>query len=149
LPFLRFEDNVAHCQRRHALNLGGGAPFGPPNVAGVGPDARHPFVIKNMSIWNVHWAFHPVAPSVMVDGMDIHNAEYALWRPVYRAHAYRNVRLDQVTVHQEFAATGTRPRAEDFPLPLDLGGRPAAGHCHHARALGHRWHGPGARHHER
>src|SRR5262249_41401133 len=37
LPFLRFEDNEAHCQRRHALNLGGGAPFGEPTVAGVGP----------------------------------------------------------------------------------------------------------------
>src|SRR5262249_24399004 len=55
LPFLRFEDNEIHCQRRHAFNLGGGAPFGPPNVAGVGPDARHPFVIRNTKIWNVHW----------------------------------------------------------------------------------------------
>jgi hypothetical protein len=120
LPFLRFEDNVAHCQRRHAFNLGGGAPFGPPNVAGVGPDLHHPFVIRNMQIWNVHWAFHPVSPSVIVDGMDIHNAEYALWRPVYQAHAYRNVNMDQVTVHREFAASGSQPRAEDFPKPLEL-----------------------------
>jgi hypothetical protein len=115
LPFLRFEDNVAHCQRRHAFDLGGGAPFGPPNVDGVGPDARHPFVIRNMQIWNVHWAFHPVSPSVVVDGMDIHNAEYAVWRPVYSGHAYRNLHMDQITVKQEFMATGQAPRPEDFP----------------------------------
>ena len=47
LPFVRFEDNEAHCQRRHAFNLGGGVPFGEPNVDGVGPDAKHPFVIRN------------------------------------------------------------------------------------------------------
>ena len=26
LPFVRFEDNEAHCQRRHGFNLGGGVP---------------------------------------------------------------------------------------------------------------------------
>jgi hypothetical protein len=119
LPFIRFEDNEAHCQRRHAFNLGGGVPFGKPNVDGVGPDARHPFVIRNMKIWNVHWAFHPVSPSVLVDRMDIHNAEYALWRPVYRRHAYRRINLDRITVHKEFAAEGTAPREADYPGPLD------------------------------
>jgi hypothetical protein len=88
-------------------------------VDGVGPDARHPVVIRNMRIWNVHWAFHPVAPSVVVDHMDIHNAEYALWRPVYQRHAYRGIDLDQITVHKEFAAEGTRPREADFPKPLN------------------------------
>src|SRR5262249_43073950 len=56
LPFIRFEDNESHCQRRHAFNLGGGVPFGPPNVDGVGPDEKHPFVIKNLKVWNAHWS---------------------------------------------------------------------------------------------
>jgi len=119
LPFLRFEDNEAHCQRRHALNLGGGAPFGEPTVAGIGPDQRHPFVVRNTKLWDVHWAIHPVAPSLLLDGVDIHNAEYAIWRPVYKGHAYRGVRMDDVSVNKEFSPTGTAPKENDYPKPLD------------------------------
>jgi hypothetical protein len=118
LPFIRFEDNEAHCQRRHAFNLGGGVPFGKPNVDGVGPDARHPFVIRNMRIWNVHWAFHPVSPSVLVDGMEIYGSEYALWRPVYKDHSYRKIHMDEISVHKEFAAQGKPPQENDYPGSL-------------------------------
>jgi hypothetical protein len=119
LPFVRFEDNEAHCQRRHALNLGGGVPFGEPTVNGVGPDARHPFVIRNFKVWNAHWGIHPVAPSLLLDNLDVFDSEYALWRPVYKRHAYRGIRLTQVSVHQEFAPSGTRPKESDYPRPLD------------------------------
>jgi hypothetical protein len=118
LPFIRFEDNEAHCQRRHAFNLGGGVPFGKPNVDGVGPDDHHPFVIRNTKIWNVHWAFHPVAPGVLVENMDIYNSEYGIWRPVYQRHAYRQVHMDTITVHKEFAPEGTAPKEAEFPRPL-------------------------------
>jgi hypothetical protein len=118
LPFVRFDDNEAHCQRRHSLNLGGGVPFGKPNVDGVGPDARHPFVIRNFRAWNAHWAFHPVSPSVLVDGMDIFDCEYAVWRPVYDRHAYRGLAMDRITVHKELAPVGQTPRETDFPTPL-------------------------------
>src|SRR3712207_4713601 len=65
LPFVRFDDNEAHSQRRFALNLGGmralsgKGDYAEPNstrfdedkvkggdVGGVGPDNRHPFVIR-------------------------------------------------------------------------------------------------------
>jgi hypothetical protein len=120
LPFIRFEDNEAHCQRRHAFNLGGGVPFGEPNVAGVGPDEKHPFIIRNMRLWNVHWAIHPVSPSVLLNGLDIHNAEYGVWRPVYKQHSYGKISMSEVPekFHYAFTATG-RPNAEaDFPRPL-------------------------------
>ncbi len=119
LPFLRFEDNEAHCQRRHAFNLGGGVPFGKPNVDGVGPDEHHPFLIRNFKVWNVHWAFHPVSPSVLVDGLDIDNAEYAIWRPVYEHHAYRRVHLGQITVNKEFVPVGKKGTEAEYPRPLD------------------------------
>ncbi len=119
LPFLRFEDNEAHCQRRHAFNLGGGVPFGKPNVDGVGPDEHHPFIIRNFKVWNVHWAFHPVSPSVLVDGMDIDNAEYAIWRPVYEHHAYRRIHLGQITVNKEFVPVGKKGPEAEYPRPLD------------------------------
>ena len=118
LPFVRFEGNEAHAQRRHAFNLGGGVPFGEPNVGGVGPDTKHPFVIRDMKLWDVHWAFHPISPCVQVENMDIADADYGVWRPTYVKHAYRGVKVDRVKV-PEFSPTGTKPREADYPKPLD------------------------------
>jgi hypothetical protein len=119
LPFVRFEDNETNCQRRHGFNLGGSAPFGE-GVAGVGPDVRHPFVIKHFRSWNVHWAIHPCSPSVLIEDLDIHQANYGIWRPVYKNHAYKGVKLDLIAVNAEFAAQGTKPKEGDFPKPLDV-----------------------------
>jgi hypothetical protein len=121
LPFVRFEDNEAHCQRRHTVNLGGGAPFGPPNVGGVGPDAKHPFVVKNLKLWNVHWGIHPVSPSMLLDGVDIHQSEYGIWRPEYRDHVYRRVKFDDVPEKHYYAFTSTNKAPNDeaaYPQPL-------------------------------
>jgi hypothetical protein len=120
LPFIRFEDNEAHTQRRHAFNLGGGVPFGPPNVDGVGPDAKHPFLIRNLRTWDVHWAIHPVSPSLLLDNLDVHVADYGVWRPVYNRHAYRGIRMSEVPKEQHFAFNLKSPnREEDYPRPLD------------------------------
>ncbi len=125
LPFLRFEDNEAHCQRRHGFNLGGGVPFGEPNVGGVGPDVKHPFVIRNFRAWNVHWAIHPVAPSLLVDGLDVFNAEYGVWRPVCANHACRNVKMTDVPANTRYAfvKSNAPPNKEsDYPgrlAPVD------------------------------
>src|SRR5205085_7545303 len=62
---------------------------------------------------------HPVSPSVLVDGLDIHDCEYGIWRPVYQRHAYRGLTMEQVTVHKEFAPEETAPMAADYPRPLD------------------------------
>jgi hypothetical protein len=118
LPFVRFEDNEAHCQRRHAFNLGGGVPFGV-GVGGVGPDFRHPFVIRNFKAWNTHWAIHPLSPSVLIENLDIYDSEYAIWRPNYDRHAYRGIHMKQITINEEFTPTGTRPKEADFPQPLE------------------------------
>jgi hypothetical protein len=120
LPFVRFEDNESHTQRRHAFNLGGGVPFGKPNVDGVGPDEKHPFVIRNFKAWDVHWAIHPVSPSLLLDGMDIHNAEYGVWRPEYDRHAYRGIHFDQVPAVNHYGFGGKAPNKDaDYPRPLD------------------------------
>jgi hypothetical protein len=120
LPFVRFERNESHCQRRHAFDLGGGAPFGPPNVAGVGPDEHHPFIIRDMKVWNVHWGIHLVSPCVQVDVLKIHDAHYGLWRTVYHNHAYHNVSIDAVPNDTVNAfPEGTRPSENDYPSPLN------------------------------
>jgi hypothetical protein len=133
LPFVRFEENESHCQRRHAFNLGG--PFGVEKggVGGVGPDNRHPFVVRNFRAWNVHWAFHPDAPGLLVDGLTVHDAEYGVWRPRYDRHAYRGLKLT-ATETPEFAPVGDKPQA--FPGPLaPVDDRPPVTVVTHVRRL--------------
>lgn len=121
LPFIRFEDNEAHCQRRHAINIGGGVPFGPPNVGGIGPDVQHPLVLRNLRLWNVHWAIHPVSPSMWLENLDIHNAEYGVWRPEYRDHAYTGLKFSDVAANLHYAfVEGNRPPNQDAEFPLSL-----------------------------
>jgi hypothetical protein len=119
LPFIRFDDNVTHCQRRHGFNLGGGVPFGLPNVDGVGPDPRHPFIIRNFQATNVHWAIHPVSPCVLLENVDIRQAEYGIWRPVYNKHAYASIAFTDVPDPLQFAFEPKgRPKLGDRQ-PLD------------------------------
>ena len=121
LPFVRFEDNEAHCQRRHSLNVGGGAPFGPPNVAGIGPDKLHPFLVRNTKLWNVHWGIHPVSPSLRIDTMTIHNAEYGVWRPEYKDHYYRAITFTDVPERTIYAFTSGKPNEDaEYPDPASL-----------------------------
>jgi len=86
LPFIRFEDNEAHCDGEYGLNLGEG-------VARMGPDRRHPFIIRNMNIWEVHYAFRPQSPSVLVENMHIAHADYGVYHPNYDNHVYKNLTI--------------------------------------------------------
>ena len=120
LPFVRFEDNMAVCQRRHAFNLGGGVPFGPPNVGGVGPDERHPLVIRNFTATNVHWSIHPVSPSVLLDHVRISDANYGIWRPVYVHHVYNDVKIDRVEEKLRYAFVDGPPPKSTLDPTDDL-----------------------------
>jgi hypothetical protein len=118
LPFLRFEHNEAHDQRRYGLNLGGGPEGQEQNgVAGVGPDMRHPFLIRDFSAWYTHWAISPAAPSVMIDGLDLTECDFGFWHPRYDQHAYRGINAYR-TRWIEFALTGIKPDEKDYPAPL-------------------------------
>jgi len=113
LPFIRFDDNEAHAQRRFALNLGGirGMTYGggedqPQSVSGdvqgIGPDPSHPFIIRNFKVWDAHWAFHGGSPCVLVDGLDIYDCQYGIWRSIVSWHQYRNLSLREIRSHAIF-----------------------------------------------
>lgn len=88
LPFIRFDDNEVHSSYGlYGINLGEG-------VGRVGPDERHPFILRNTKIWNVHYGFRPQAPSVMVDTMTI-QSHYGVYHPNFDRHSYRNVTIRQ------------------------------------------------------
>ena len=115
LPFVRFEDNEAHSQL-YGINLG-------EFVRGVGPDERHPFVLRNTRLWNNFWAFRPVSPSIMVDGMDVYNGRYGLYRPVYTNHAYSGLSIAQVDNPQAFGV-GEKPKGFEVPGPTPAANQP-------------------------
>ncbi len=88
LPFVRFEDNEVHSsQGLHGLNLGEG-------VRRVGPDTKHPFVVRNTRIWNVHYGFRPQVPSLLVENMTI-QSHYGVYHPNFDNHVYRNLTVRQ------------------------------------------------------
>jgi hypothetical protein len=86
---VRFEDNEAHCDGRYGFNLGAG-------VERVGPDRRHPFVIRNTKLWESHLAFQPSAPSVLIEGMRIAHAVYGVYIPNYDHHVYRDIHMSDM-----------------------------------------------------
>jgi hypothetical protein len=92
LPFVRFEDNETHCNNTVGLNLGEG-------VGSVGPDARHPFVIRNLKIWSEgYYAFRPMAPSVLVEGLQITRGAYGIYHPNHDRHVYRDVKMTEISL---------------------------------------------------
>jgi hypothetical protein len=84
LPFVRFEDNEEHSDGLYGFNLGEG-------VDRVGPDVKHPLVIRNMKLWDVHYAFRPEIPSVLVENMQIIRAVYGVYHPDFNNHVYRRL----------------------------------------------------------
>jgi hypothetical protein len=66
------------------VNLGEG-------VNRVGPDERHPFVVKNLKIWDVHYGFRPQVPNLVVENLTLHKVAYGVYHPNYDNHFYKNV----------------------------------------------------------
>jgi len=87
LPFVKFEDNEVHTSvGLYGVNLGEG-------VNRVGPDAQHPFVVKNMKIWDVHYGFRPQVPNLHVENLTIHKVAYGVYHPNFDNHYYKNVSI--------------------------------------------------------
>lgn len=89
LPFVRFEDNEIHSSAGlYGLNLGEG-------VNKVGPDVKHPFIVRNTKIWDTHYGFRPQVPSLRVENMMIHKVAYGVYHPNYDNHEYKNLTISQ------------------------------------------------------
>jgi hypothetical protein len=88
LPFIRFEDNESHHEGLYGFNLGEG-------VNRVGPDVRHPFIVRNTRLWGTHYAFRPQVPSLLVENMHIWKAAYGVYHPNYDNHVYRDLYIGQ------------------------------------------------------
>jgi hypothetical protein len=111
LPFVRFDDNEGHSQTGlYDVKLGTSG-----DRDAVGPDTKHPFIIRNLLIWNGHYAFDTRMPSVLIDGLRQHNTVYG-----YRAmncdnHVYRNITISG-SANTAFAAVSAGPVPSTEPL---------------------------------
>jgi hypothetical protein len=85
LPFVRFDDNEVHSSHGlYGVNMGEG-------VNRVGPDAKHPYVIRNLKIWDTHYGFRVQVPNLIVDGLHLDHVAYGVYHPNYDNHVYKNV----------------------------------------------------------
>jgi hypothetical protein len=118
LPFVRFQGNEAHSQL-YGINLGDG-------VGGVGPDAAHPFLLRETRIWDAFWAFQPGAPSVVVDGMDLFSSHYGIFQPAYdpRIQPYGRVTFKAIRQSGVLQASPTAGPGEKAAVPVGVDDRP-------------------------
>ncbi|MDB5300660.1 MAG: hypothetical protein JWO87_2323 [Phycisphaerales bacterium] len=90
IPFLRFEDNESHCDGLYAFN------FGDDPAGAIHSDTSHPFIARNLRVWQSHYALRPNLWSFLMEGLAIDHAVYGVYHPDYCDHVYRNIYLNTV-----------------------------------------------------
>ena len=93
IPISRFENNESHTEGLYAIAVGG--------TDGVGPDRRHPHTMKNVTIWQTHYALRAQLPTMLIDNVHIDHAAYGIYRPWFKDHVYRNLHI-AATVAEPF-----------------------------------------------
>jgi hypothetical protein len=130
LPFVQFRGNEAHAQL-YGMNLGEG-------VDGIGPDEAHPFLVRDMRIWDTFWALRPGAPSIVVDGMDVFSARYGVFTAGYdpRVRPYGRATFKGVYNTGVLPANSTALPGARAPLPVGVDDRPPSTVITHVRGIG-------------
>jgi hypothetical protein len=106
IPNWRFDDNEAHCDRGAGMVIACNGDQQPDTnindqqmldrikaVDWTAPDARHPHIVRNLKVWETHYAFRPQSPSMLIDGLRIYLTNYGVYRPAFDNQVYRKVHL--------------------------------------------------------
>jgi len=91
LPFLRFEDNESHSEGLFSFR------FGDEVHGSVHGNRTHPFIVRNLRVWEAHYAIRPNVRFFLLDGLRVKNAAYGIYHPDSDAHVYRDIEFDNVT----------------------------------------------------
>lgn len=86
IPIYRFEDNETHSEGLYGMAFAG--------TDGVGPDTKHPHVLKNLKIWEVHYALRTQIPTMLIENVTIHHGVYGIYRPWFENHVYKNLSIN-------------------------------------------------------
>jgi hypothetical protein len=111
LPFVRFDDNESHSEGLYGFNLGEG-------VDRVGPDSKHPLIVRNLKLWDVHYAFRPEIPSVLAEDVRIIRAVYGIYHPDFNNHVYRRLYIGD-TVSEPFNRGHDDENVQYGPFTVD------------------------------
>lgn len=107
IPNWRFDDNESHCDQGAGMVIACNGGNQQPDTTvrdqklldqinaldWTAPDTRHPHIIRNLKIWETHYAFRPHTPSMLIDGLRIARTVYGVYRPAFDNQVYRNVHL--------------------------------------------------------
>ena len=105
LPFYRFEQNEAHTEGLYGMVFAGNNQTGDPikevkrlgEIDRTGPDTRHPHIVRDVKIWQVHYGMRPQVPSVLLERIRIDHATYGIYRPALENHVYRDLTISSTT----------------------------------------------------
>jgi hypothetical protein len=105
LPFYRFEGNEAHTEGVYGMVFAGNNQRGDPidktsefaRIDRTGPDTRHPHIVRDTKIWQVHYGLRPQVPNVLVERLSIERATYGIYRPALENHVYRDLTISATT----------------------------------------------------
>jgi hypothetical protein len=105
IPVFRFEANEAHTEGFYGVTFAGNNQQGSPvtDMAGIkamdrtAPDVRHPHILRDVNIWEVHYGLRPQIPNMMLEHVSITRATYGIYRPAFENHVYRDLRITEVT----------------------------------------------------
>lgn len=108
IPIFRFDDNEAHTEGLYGMVVAANGNSQPDAgiqdekmlkavqaVDWTGPDAEHPHVIRNLKIWNAHYAFRPHSPCMLMENIRIHRVAYGIYRPVFDNQVFKNLHVSQ------------------------------------------------------
>jgi hypothetical protein len=112
LPFVRFEDNEAHAGGLYGVR------FGECVKDRLGPDAAHPFIVRRLKIWDVHYAFRPEVPAVLAEDVSIWRAVYGIYHPDFDRHVYRRLSIRE-TSSEPFNRGHDDDNRQHGPLAVD------------------------------
>lgn len=87
LPIYSFRQNETHSEGLYGIALAG--------TDGAGPDTQHPHYLRDLKIWEVHYALRAQLPTMWVENVNIERVAYGVYRPWFDNHVYRNLRICQ------------------------------------------------------
>jgi hypothetical protein len=94
VPIYRFEENEAHTEGLYGMVFAGNNRT---ERQRIGPDREHPHIVKNVKIWQVHYAIRPQIPRMLIENVQIDHAAYGVYRPMFDDHVYRNISINSTS----------------------------------------------------
>lgn len=92
IPFFRFEDNEAHTHHLYGFKFGTDR-----SSRLIRGDRQHPFIVRNLRVWETHYNLQPSMAYFMLDGLKLSGGTYSIYRPEYDHHVYRNLAFDHIS----------------------------------------------------